>query len=309
MIPGALKQASFVIDGHPIFVSATIGLAIAAPASLPNSDLRAAHEQRRSLEAELRQAVEREEFELFYQPQVRLSDSALVGVEALIRWRHPTRGLLAPGQFLGVLNATTLSDEVGAWVLKSACRRVQHWHQMGYNLRVGVNLSPSQFRSDLPGMVQRVLDETGFRPTFLELEVTENILLDQDRRVAELLAHIQAIGVSIAFDDFGTGYASLTHLKRFPLDRLKIDRSFVRDLEADSGSTAIVAAIAGLGKQLGLSIIAEEIESARLVAPLLNMGCDEAQGYLFGKPMEAPAIERMLVAADRTSVAPVLTAA
>jgi diguanylate cyclase (GGDEF)-like protein/PAS domain S-box-containing protein len=330
MIASALKQASFVIDGHPIFLSATIGLAVAAPAGetvddlfvnadlalhkakevrrgscvVYDSELRAAHEQRRMLEAELRQAVEREEFELFYQPQVRLSDNTLVGVEALIRWRHPTRGLLAPGQFLGVLNATTLSDEVGAWVLKSACRQGQHWHQMGHTLRVGVNLSPSQFRSDLPGLVQRVLAETGFQPSFLELEVTENILLDQDRRVAELLGHIQAMGVSIAFDDFGTGYASLTHLNSFPLDRLKIDRSFVRDLEADSGSAAIVAAIAGLGKQLGLSIIAEGIEDARLVAPLLKMGCDEAQGYLFGKPMDATSVQQMLAAAAQAAAVP-----
>jgi diguanylate cyclase (GGDEF)-like protein/PAS domain S-box-containing protein len=334
-ISSALKHTPVVVDGHPFFPGATIGVAMAARMGeaaddlfvnadlalyrakdvkrgshvVYSPDLRMAREQRRTLEAELHQAVDRGEFELFYQPQIRLRDSTLVGVEALIRWRHPSRGLLAPGQFLDVLNASTLSDEVGRWVLEHASRQGRRWHQMGHKLRVGVNLSPSQFRSDLLGLVRQVLAETGFQPEFLELEVTENILLDRDRMAAELLRQVQDLGVRIAFDDFGTGYASLTHLKRFPLDRLKIDRSFVRDLEADSGSAAIVAAIGGLGKRLGLSIIAEGVEDARLLAPLLKMGCDEAQGYLFGKPMEATGIERMLEMADRPSMAHVPTAA
>ncbi len=153
----------------------------------------------------------------------------------------------------------------------------------------------------LPGLIQRVLAETGFPPTHLELEVTESILLDRDGAAEELLRRIQAMGVSIAFDDFGTGYASLTHLKRFPLDRLKIDRSFVHDLATDTESAAIVAAIGGLGKRLGLSIIAEGIEDANLVAPVLDMGCDEAQGYLFGKPMPADRIEQIPPSCWRTA--------
>ena len=334
-ITDALKQSSIVIDVHPVFIGATAGVAFAGAKDetvddlLVNADLalykakegergsyvvygsnlRAVLEERRGLEVELRQAVDEGEFELFYQPQVRLRDNVLVGVEALIRWRHPTRGLLAPSQFLQVLNGTTLSNEVGTWIIQNACRQGQRWHAMGHALRVGVNLAPSQFRTDLPGLIQRVLAETGFPPTHLELEITESILLDRDGAAKELLQRIQAMGVSIAFDDFGTGYASLTHLKRFPLDRLKIDRSFVHDLATDTESAAIVAAIGGLGKRLGLSIIAEGIEDANLVARVLDMGCDEAQGYLFGKPMPADRIEQILLAAGGEPASAVATAA
>jgi diguanylate cyclase (GGDEF)-like protein/PAS domain S-box-containing protein len=321
-IAGTLRQSCVAVDGRPVFTRATVGLAIAGPQGqtldelLANADLalyrakgaergscvvydaglRHELEQRRTLEKELGQAVARGEFELFYQPQVRLRDNAVVGVEALLRWRHPARGLLAPGQFLEVLNATALSNEVGTWVLKSACRQGHRWHRMNRTMRVGVNLAPSQFRSDLPALVERVLGETGLPPALLELEVTEDILLDQDGAAEELLRRIRAMGVGIAFDDFGTGYASLTHLRRFSLDRLKIDRSFVRDLGTDTESAAIVAGVAGLGKRLGISVIAEGVEDAQLLAPLLEAGCDEGQGYLFGKPMPADRIEQMLAA-------------
>jgi diguanylate cyclase (GGDEF)-like protein/PAS domain S-box-containing protein len=322
VITEILKQSPIVVDGRSILLAATVGVAIAqsnqhtADDLLVNADLaldagkqvargsycvyspslREAHDQRRTLEAELRRAIDRKEFELFYQPQVRLSDRALVGVEALIRWNHPTRGLLAPGQFLDVLEATPMASTVGAWVMESACAQAKLWQRQGNALRMGVNISPSQFRLSLPEVVQQVLVQTGLPAFLLELEITEKILLRTDSATEQLLGQIREMGVGLAFDDFGTGYASLTHLKRTPLSRLKIDRSFVRDLATDADSAAIVSAIAGLGKRLGLSIIAEGVEEAFILKLLGEMGCDEAQGYLFGKPMPAADFSRLLAA-------------
>jgi diguanylate cyclase (GGDEF)-like protein/PAS domain S-box-containing protein len=324
-ISNVLKQSPVVLEGRQVCSSVTMGVAVAEQGDqsvddlLVNADLalykaknvargscvtyspnlREAVESRRKLEMELLEAVIREEFELFYQPQVRLRDNVIVGVEALLRWRHPTRGLLAPGQFLDVLNESTLSNEVGSWVLETACRQGQRWHNMNRAVRVGVNLAPSQMDSNLPALVAQVLSTSGLPPALLELEVTENILLDRNGAAGALLASIRAMGVSIAFDDFGTGYASLTHLRQFELDRLKIDRSFVRDLENDADSAAIVTAVAGLGKRLGISVIAEGLEHVTAVAPLLEAGCEEGQGYLFGKPMPAEEIEKMLLATDQ----------
>jgi diguanylate cyclase (GGDEF)-like protein/PAS domain S-box-containing protein len=334
-ITDALKHRRISVEGQTIVTGASVGIAVGTTEGqtldelLVNADLalyqakgakrgscavytpklRRAMEERRTLEKELALAVDREEFELFYQPQVRLRDSAVVGVEALLRWRHPVRGLLAPGHFLQALNGTTLSNEVGSWVLRNACRQGYRWHRAGHRVRVGVNLAPSQFQSDLSGAVERVLADSGLPPEFLELEVTENILLGLDDATGDLLRRIRAMGVGIAFDDFGTGYASLTHLKQFPLGRLKIDRSFVRDLATNDQSTAIVSAIAGLGRRLGLSIVAEGVEDASVVTALLDMGCDEAQGYLFGKPMPASDIEQRLVIANGCSADVIATAA
>ena len=325
VITDTLKQSPIVVDGRSVLLGATVGVAIAqsdkhsADDLLVNADLaldagkqvargsycvyspslREVQDQRRILEAELRSAIDRKEFELYYQPQVRVSDQALVGVEALIRWNHPTRGLLAPGQFLDVLEATPMANVVGAWVMESACAQAKHWQRQGNALRLGVNISPSQFRPDLPELVHQILVQTGLPAFLLELEVTEKILLDSDRATQQLLGQIREIGVGLAFDDFGTGYASLTHLKRTPLSRLKIDRSFVRDLATDHDSAAIVSAIAGLGKRLGLSIIAEGVEDSSQLETLREMGCDEAQGYLFGKPMPAAEFSRLLAADAR----------
>ena len=321
VVTDTLKQSPIVVDGRSVLVGATVGVAIAQSDDhsddlLVNADLaldaakqagrgsycvyspslREAHDSRRTLEAELRSAADRKEFELFYHPQVRLSDQALVGAEALIRWNHPTRGLLAPGQFLDVLEATPMANAVGAWVMESACAQAQLWRAQGTPLRIGVNISPSQFRSDLPQLVQQVLIQTQLPASLLELEITEKILLNSDSATDQLLGQIREMGVSLAFDDFGTGYASLTHLKRTPLSRLKIDRSFVRDLATDPDSAAIVSAIAALGKRLGLSIIAEGVEEASILKLLGEMGCDEAQGYLFGKPMPAAEFSRLLAA-------------
>jgi diguanylate cyclase (GGDEF)-like protein/PAS domain S-box-containing protein len=249
-------------------------------------------EARLSLEAELARAVERNELELFYQPQVSLNDGELVGVEALIRWRHPHRGLVSPADFMPIVNASSISGRIALWVLETACRQGRLWQQQGHDIRLGVNLSPSQIQAgDLATTIARVLKETAFSPTLLELEVTENILLEDDDTASETFRRIQELGVHIAFDDFGTGYASLTYLKKFSLDGLKIDQSFVRELRADSDDAAIVGCTISLGKLLGLRVIAEGIESAATADLLKRMGCEEGQGYYFSPPVPAAEFE------------------
>lgn len=245
-------------------------------------------EQRLTLEAELALAVERNEFELFYQPQVELLDGRVIGAEALIRWRHPTRGLVPPGDFIPVVNTSHLSEAVATWVMATACRQARDWQLAGHDIRVGVNLSPSQFQSgDLAAFVSKLLTSTGLSPHLLELEVTEDILLHDEPGVLQTFNRLQALGVSLVFDDFGTGYASLSYLKKFPLDGLKIDRSFVRDVLTQADDAAIVGSTVSLSKQLGLSVIAEGIENAATAEFLLRLGCEQGQGYHFGKPMPA----------------------
>jgi EAL domain-containing protein (putative c-di-GMP-specific phosphodiesterase class I) len=262
------------------------------------SAIRQELESRLTLEGELASAVERNEFELFYQPQVRLADGGLVGAEALIRWRHPVRGLVSPAEFMPVINTSSMSERIAGWVLETACRQARIWQRAGHDVRVGVNLSPSQLHSgDLASSVAEVLAITGLTPSLLELEVTEDILLLDEQRVLDTFLRIQELGVRVVFDDFGTGYASLSYLKKFPLDGLKIDRSFVLDLRADSDDAAIVGSTIGLSKQLGLSVIAEGIENRATADLLVSMGCEEGQGYFFGRPMPAQAFEEQFLKA------------
>jgi diguanylate cyclase (GGDEF)-like protein/PAS domain S-box-containing protein len=262
------------------------------------SAIREELESRLTLEAELALAVERNEFELFYQPQVHLGDAHLIGAEALIRWRHPIRGLVPPGAFMPVVNTSSISERIASWVLETACRQARAWELAGHPLRVGINLSPSQLHSgDLAGSVADMLAATGLTPSLLELEVTEDILLLDEQRVLDTFLRIQTLGVRIVFDDFGTGYASLSYLKKFPLDGLKIDRSFVLDLLADSDDAAIVSSTIGLSRQLGLSVIAEGIETRAAADLLASMGCEEGQGYFFGRPMPVAALESQFLAA------------
>ncbi|XUM22432.1 putative bifunctional diguanylate cyclase/phosphodiesterase [Bradyrhizobium oligotrophicum S58] len=258
-------------------------------------------EQRLTLEAELALAVERNEFELFYQPQVELLGGRVIGAEALIRWRHPTRGLVPPGDFIPVVNTSHLSEAVATWVMTTACRQARDWQLAGHDIRVGVNLSPSQFQSgDLAAFVSKLLTATGLSPRLLELEVTEDILLHDEPGVLQTFNRLQALGVSLVFDDFGTGYASLSYLKKFPLDGLKIDRSFVRDVLTQADDAAIVGSTVSLSKQLGLSVIAEGIENEATAEFLLRLGCEQGQGYHFGKPMPAADFARRFLGADDT---------
>jgi diguanylate cyclase (GGDEF)-like protein/PAS domain S-box-containing protein len=255
-------------------------------------------ETRLTLEAELTLAAERGEFELFYQPQLNLADSRLIGAEALIRWRHPVRGLVSPAAFMPVVNASPISERIAEWVLQTACAKAAAWQRAGQNIRIGVNLSPSQFRSgDLAMSVASALARTGLSPTNLELEFTEDILLHDEQVALNTFLKIQELGVRIVFDDFGTGYASLSYLKKFPLDGLKIDQSFVFGLLANPDDAAIVSSTIGLSKQLGLSVIAEGIEDRATADFLVSMGCAEGQGYFFGRPVPASDFEANFLAA------------
>ncbi|MBI5261324.1 MAG: EAL domain-containing protein [Bradyrhizobium sp.] len=258
-------------------------------------------ENRLTLEAELASAIDRNEFEMFYQPQVRLMDGSLIGVEALIRWQHPERGCVSPGEFMPVVNTSALSERIARWVLDTALRQAREWELAGKRIRVSINLSPSQLHTgDLAGTVSELLRASGLTPSLLELEVTEDILLIDEQRVLDTFKRIQELGVRIVFDDFGTGYASLSYLKKFPLDGLKIDRSFVMDVLGNSDDAAIVGSTITLSKQLGLSVVAEGIESRATVEFLLTLGCEEGQGYFFGRPMPAEVFEREFLGSQDT---------
>jgi EAL domain-containing protein (putative c-di-GMP-specific phosphodiesterase class I) len=202
-----------------------------------------------------------------------------------------------------LVHASSMSGRIALWVLETACQQGRLWQQSGHDVRLGVNLSPSQLQSgDLAATVATVLNDTGFAASLLELEVTENILLEDDKVALETFQRIQDLGVRIAFDDFGTGYASLTYLKKFPLDRLKIDKSFVSEIRANSDDAAIVGSTINLGKLLGLSVIAEGIEDPATADVLKSMGCEEGQGFYFGAPMPAAQFEqRFLLSSPRSA--------
>ena len=260
-------------------------------------------ETRLTLEAELALAAERNEFELFYQPQLHLADGSLIGAEALIRWRHPVRGLVSPAEFMPVVNTSPISDRIADWVLHTACTKAAEWERAGHKLRIGVNLSPSQFQAgDLATSVAHALTRSGLSPTSLELEVTEDILLHDEQGALDTFLKIQELGVRIVFDDFGTGFASLSYLKKFPLDGLKIDRSFVLGLLVNPDDAAIVSSTIGLSRQLGLSVIAEGIENRATADFLVSMGCEEGQGYFFGRPMPAADFEAQFLAVPAVAV-------
>ena len=237
------------------------------------------------LESQLTQAVAREEFVLHYQPQVRAIDGALVGAEALIRWQHPTRGLVEPDHFIPVVEQQRLIVPIGQWVLREAVRTARRWREAGRPLPVSVNVSSLQFRdAGFGASVAQVLREEGLGGEWLELEITERMLMEDIDAVSATLADVKALGVRIAIDDFGTGYSSLGRLNRLPIDRIKIDRSFVHGLPENAGHTAIARAIVMLAKSLGLTTIAEGVETEAQRDFLVALGCEEMQGLLFGAP-------------------------
>lgn len=254
--------------------------------------------QRLTLETALRRAYEREEFVLYYQPKVDLVSGEIIGMEALLRWQSPERGLVPPGEFIGLLEETGLMLPVGEWVLRAACKQGALWAQSRFTgVRIAVNLSALQFRqADLSGMVQRICDETGLDLGLgtLELELTESLIMKNADEAAVTLNRLHEMGVSLAIDDFGTGYSSLSYLKRFPINTLKIDQSFIRDLEDNQDDVAIVSAIVALGHSLGLKVIAEGVETFEQLHALKEMKCDEMQGYLFSRPVPAEEMTRLL---------------
>jgi predicted signal transduction protein with EAL and GGDEF domain len=258
--------------------------------------------QRVLLENNLREALEKQELVLFYQPQVDLKSGDIVGLEALIRWKHPELGMVSPAKFISMAESSGLIIPIGEWVLRTACNQAQAWVEKGLNFgRISVNIAGPQIqRGGLVNTVQRVLNESGLATARLELELTESFIMQQAENSIGHLHELREVGVTLAIDDFGTGYSSLSYLKRLPIQKLKIDRSFVQDIPDDSNDMAISDAVISLGNSLGLTIIAEGVETQAQAKFLKSAGCTEAQGYLYGRPVDAGKTEQLLVGQSDT---------
>jgi diguanylate cyclase (GGDEF)-like protein/PAS domain S-box-containing protein len=250
-------------------------------------DMNAQARDRMALESDMRRGLQRDEFLLHYQPQIDATTGHITGAEALLRWQHPESGMIAPGNFLPLAEENGLIVPINEWVLREACSKAAEWARSGLPpLRVAVNLSPVQFRKqDVVQLVINILNDTKLNPGQLELELTESILMQNTEEVARDLLRLKDIGVSFSIDDFGTGYSSLSYIRNFPVDRLKIDQCFIRNLESNPSDAAIVRAIISLGHSLKLCVTAEGVETAEQAAILRAEGCDEFQGYFFGRPM------------------------
>jgi diguanylate cyclase (GGDEF)-like protein len=306
-----------VIDGNEFAPSTSIGIAIApqdgdgGETLLRNADLalyRAKEagrgtyaffeeslnqraQQRRQLETDLRLAVDRAEFELYYQPLFDLKDNRICSFEALIRWNHPTRGLISPAEFVPIAEDTGLIVPIGAWVVREACRQAANWPK---HVRVAVNVSPVQFhRGALNETILLALADSGLEPARLEIEITESIFLEGSETTLRLLHSLRSLGIRVALDDFGTGYSSLSYLQSFPFDKLKIDRSFIHNLLTRDGASAIVRAITELAHALNIETTAEGVEETAQLMELRAHGCSSVQGFLFAEPMTAADVERL----------------
>ena len=241
-------------------------------------------------------AIERNEFRLYYQPQIDNASGAVLGVEALLRWQHPDFGLVSPAEFIPLLEETGLIVPAGEWVLRTACEQLRAWHAAGWpQLRMAINLSPRQFQdAGLAMVIERGLAALGCDPGLLELEITESVLLRHTATTLETLEALHALGVRMAIDDFGTGYSSLSYLRRYSIDTLKIDRSFVHDVPGDADDSALASAIIVLAQSLKLDVIAEGVETEAQRDFLRARGCHQMQGYLFSRPLPAEDITRLL---------------
>ena len=258
-------------------------------------------QDRRALQSALRQALARNEFRLEYQPIVDLASRKFCGAEALLRWQHPERGLLQPADFITIAEETGLISHIGDWVLHQACAEAAHWPA---DISIAVNLSPLQFRE--PGLVDtidRALSESGLAPSRLELEITETTMLETSPQTVDALWQLHARGVRIALDDFGTGYSSLSYLRRFPFDKIKIDRSFIRDLGYEKDDSSIILAIIGLAQRMNMQVTAEGVETAEQAELLTIYGCGQAQGYLFSYPIPAARLATLIGAPNPTPLA------
>ena len=312
----------FVLNGHEAFITTSVGIAVYPSSSGESlvadadSAMYSAKEQGQNtyrfhtpemnaqarelldMESKLRRALDQEEFLLYYQPQVDLATGRIVGTEALLRWQHPELGLISPGKFIPALENIGMMVRVGEWVLETACRQGRAWQRAGLPpLRVGVNISARQFgQQDIIGTVARVLRETGFDPHFLGIEITESLLMEDIQANSRLLDELKTSvgGLEVSIDDFGTGYSSLYYLKTLPIDVLKIDQSFIRDITTDPDDATITTAIINLAHNIGLKVIAEGVETEEQLAYLREKICDEAQGYFFGRPLPADEFTRLL---------------
>jgi diguanylate cyclase (GGDEF)-like protein len=314
--------APFVIEGHSVYVSASVGISVypsdgtepdvlvknadtamyrakqsgrnAYQFYLPQMQARAT--QRLRLESQLRGALDRDEYRIHYQPKINLATGLISGLEALLRWQSPDRGLVQPGEFISVLEDAGLIIPVGEWVIASVCSQIRRWQSAGAVVPpVAVNLSARQFRQqDLDAVIGRILMDSQIDPRLLEFELTESILMTDAESAVDTLRQIKARGIRLALDDFGTGYSSLSYLKRFPLDALKIDRAFIRDVTENPDDVSIVVAIISLARSLRLKVIAEGVETQEQLAFLRRHGCDEAQGYYIARPMDTDSVSRLL---------------
>ena len=258
-------------------------------------DMQHAVQHRMELEMDLRDALQRDEFILAYQPTVNLSDMRPTGVEALIRWNHPARGTVQPDDFIPLLEETGLIIEVGRWVLQEACAQGAKWREDGYEIRIAVNISGRQLDTDqLIADIEAALADSGLDPQALTIEITETTLMRNAEETARRLAQIKALGVRIAIDDFGTGYSSLAHLQRFPVDSLKIDRSFISGLQHNREGETLIHTLVQLGKALAIETVAEGIEQQHELTLLQDENCDNGQGFLFARPLDATATEAFL---------------
>jgi diguanylate cyclase (GGDEF)-like protein/PAS domain S-box-containing protein len=317
-------QAPFHLHGKDVFVRGSIGIAMCGAGEntsdellrnadvamymakaegknrfeLFNPSMHSAMLERLDIEADLRRAVERGEFVLHYQPTVVLQTGRIAGIEALVRWQHPERGLMAPAEFIAIAEETGLIVPIGEWVLHEACRQARQWHLEHAKeplLKISVNLSARQLQQEsVVRVVERVLAETGLDPSTLTLEITESAVMNDHVTTIVRLNQLKALGVRIAVDDFGTGYSSLSYLRRFPIDVLKIDRSFVDGVADGSQKRALLRAIVDLGRTLNLETVAEGIELPEELQQLRSLDCDLGQGYYFARPLEAGALEELL---------------
>lgn len=258
--------------------------------------------ERLALESDLRRAVEREEFFLHYQPQVDAQSGEILAVEALIRWQHPTLGLIPPLDFIRVAETNGLIVPIGEWTLKKACAEVRSWKEEGLPpIRLSVNLSARQFeQTNLLRMIDRAVADTGFEPELLEFEITESAVMKDPEQAIDTMRRLKAKGIQVAIDDFGSGYSSLSYLKRFPIDRLKIDQSFVREATTNSTDAAIITAIVTLARNLGLKVIAEGVETPEQLTILRQLGCNEIQGYLFSRPLPTDELKDLILSETQT---------
>ncbi len=264
-----------------------------------SAEMNAAARRAVALERELRQALAAEQFMVYYQPQLDLRTGRIVGMEALIRWNHPRRGIVRPGEFIGLAEEIGLMAPLTAWVLRTACAQHRAWLDQGFEgHQLSVNFSPVQFRErGVELLIERVLEQTGLEPERLDVELTENAVLGNDKAAQACLRYLQRLGVRLSIDDFGTGYSSLSYLRRLPVHRLKIDQSFIRDLDRERSDEVIIRAIIGLGHSLGLRVIAEGVETSEQLRRLVELGCDEAQGDLISPPLSAAQFEMQAVRA------------
>jgi diguanylate cyclase (GGDEF)-like protein len=311
-------RSPFHVDGHEMHVTASIGISLypadgqllkCADLALyrakergrnrlqlynPTLNVRVFHQL--NLERSLRRALEQQQFALVYQPQVALDTGQIVGLEALVRWHHPELGLVMPDDFLPLAEETGLIEPLGQWVLRTACLQHRAWRDARLAPpRLAVNVSARECqRSGLEQRVCEVLAETGMKADWLELELTESVLMQEGDGTADLLAYLDALGISLALDDFGSGYASLSYLKRFPIKRVKIDQALVRDIETSEGDTALARAAIAMAHGLGVGALAEGIETPGQLALLRRYGCDQGQGFLFSRAVAASEIAALL---------------